>query len=154
MHTSKEAEDILFQLNMVIKKLEELKEKIKVEVNNLEAEDYLTVLVDGYIESFKNKKVVDEVKDSDLYIMIAGKLEEETKKTGNLNTKVETKKEELEVDEEKLQSMKDAYYDYDNFNNQLIALQYEQDTMLKELEQKVKDSTSITVQNATNDKTK
>lgn len=146
MHTSKEAEDILFQLNMVIKKLEELKEKIKVEVNNLEAEDYLTDLVDGYIESFKNKKVVDEVKDSDLYIMIAGKLEEVTKKTGNLNTKVETKKEELEVDEEKLQSMKDAYYDYDNFNNQLIALQYEQDTMLKELEQKVKDSTSITEQ--------
>ena len=45
MHTSKEAEDILFQLNMVIKKLEELKEKIKVEVNNLEAEDYLTDLV-------------------------------------------------------------------------------------------------------------
>ena len=146
MHTSTEAEDILFQLNMVIKKLEELKEKIKVEVNNLEAEDYLTDLVDGYIESFKNKKVVDEVKDSDLYIMIAGKLEEVTKKTGNLNTKVETKKEELEVDEEKLQSMKDAYYDYDNFNNQLIALQYEQDTMLKELEQKVKDSTSITEQ--------
>lgn len=146
MHTSKEAEDILFQLNMVIKKLEELKEKIKVEVNNLEAEDYLTDLVDGYIESFKNKKVVDEVKDSDLYIMIAGKLEEVTKKTGNLNTKVETKKEELEVDEEKLQSMKEAYYDYDNFNNQLIALQYEQDTMLKELEQKVKDSTSITEQ--------
>lgn len=146
MHTSKEAEDILFQLNMVIKKLEELKEKIKVEVNNLEAEDYLTDLVDGYIESFKNKKVVDEVKDSDLYIMIAGKLEEVTKKTGNLNTKVETKKEELEVNEEKLQSMKEAYYDYDNFNNQLIALQYEQDTMLKELEQKVKDSTSITEQ--------
>ena len=49
-----------------------------MEVNNLEAEDYLTDLVDGYIESFKNKKVVDEVKDSDLYIMIAGKLEEVT----------------------------------------------------------------------------
>lgn len=146
MHTSKEAEDILFQLNMVIKKLEELREKIKVEVNSLEAEDYLTELVDGYIESFKEKKVIDEVKDSDLYIMIAGKLEEVTEKTETLNTKVETKKEELEIDEEKLQSMKEAYYDYDNFNNQLIALQYEQDTILKELEQKVKDSTSITEQ--------
>ena len=42
--------------------------------------------------------------------------------------------------------MKEAYYDYDNFNNQLIALQYEQDTILKELEQKVKGSTSITEQ--------
>ena len=146
IYTSKEAENILYQLNMVIKKLEELREKIKVEVNSLEAEDYLTELVDGYIESFKEKKVIDEVKDSDLYIMIAGKLEEVTEKTETLNTKVETKKEELEIDEEKLQSMKEAYYDYDNFNNQLIALQYEQDTILKELEQKVKDSTSITEQ--------
>ena len=146
IYTAKEAENILYQLNMVIKKLEELREKIKVEVNSLEAEDYLTELVDGYIESFKEKKVIDEVKDSDLYIMIAGKLEEVTEKTETLNTKVETKKEELEIDEEKLQSMKEAYYDYDNFNNQLIALQYEQDTILKELEQKVKDSTSITEQ--------
>ena len=146
IYTAKEAENILYQLNMVIKKLEELREKIKVEVNSLEAEDYLTELVDGYIESFKEKKVIDEVKNSDLYIMIAGKLEEVTEKTETLNTKVETKKEELEIDEEKLQSMKEAYYDYDNFNNQLIALQYEQDTILKELEQKVKDSTSITEQ--------
>lgn len=146
IYTSKEAEDILYQLNMVIKKLEELKEKIKVEVDNLETEDYLTNLVDSYIESFRNKEVVNEVKDSDLYIMIADKLEEATKKTGNLNTKVEAKKEELEIDEERLELLKDAYYDYNNFNNQLISFQYEQDYMLKDLEQKVKESTTITEQ--------
>ena len=66
IYTAKEAENILYQLNMVIKKLEELREKIKVEVNSLEAEDYLTELVDGYIESFKEKKVIDEVKHSGL----------------------------------------------------------------------------------------
>ena len=63
IYTSKEAENILHQLNMVIKKLEELKGKIKVEVADLENENYLIELVDGYIESFKNKKIVDEVKD-------------------------------------------------------------------------------------------
>ena len=83
---------------MVIKKLEELKGKIKVEVADLENENYLIELVDGYIESFKNKKIVDEVKDSALYIMLADKVEELTTKTGSLNTKLEDKKEELELD--------------------------------------------------------
>ena len=146
IYTSKEAENILHQLNMVIKKLEELKGKIKVEVADLENENYLIELVDGYIESFKNKKIVDEVKDSALYIMLADKLEELTTKTGSLNTKLEDKKEELELDEEKIETLKDAYYNYDNFNNQLISFQYEQDFMLKELEQRVQESTSITEQ--------
>ena len=146
IYTSKEAENILHQLNMVIKKLEELKGKIKVEVADLENENYLIELVDGYIESFKNKKIVDEVKDSALYIMLADKVEELTTKTGSLNTKLEDKKEELELDEEKIETLKDAYYNYDNFNNQLISFQYEQDFMLKELEQRVQESTSITEQ--------
>lgn len=146
VYTSKEAENILYQLNMVIKKLEELKEKIKVEVTDLENENYLIELVDGYIESFKNKKTVDEVKDSALYIMLADKVEELTTKTGSLNIKLEDKKEELELDEEKIETLKNAYYNYDNFNNQLISFQYEQDFMLRELEQRVKESTSITEQ--------
>ena len=146
IYTSKEAENILHQLNMVIKKLEELKGKIKVEVADLENENYLIELVDGYIESFKNKKIVDEVKDSALYIMLADKVEELTTKTGSLNTKLEDKKEELELDEEKIETLKDAYYNYDNFNNQLISFQYEQDFMLKELEQRVQESTYITEQ--------
>lgn len=146
IYTSKEAENILHQLNMVIKKLEELKGKIKVEVADLENDNYLIELVDGYIESFKNKKIVDEVKDSALYIMLADKVEELTTKTGSLNTKLEDKKEELELDEEKIETLKDAYYNYDNFNNQLISFQYEQDFMLKELEQRVQESTSITEQ--------
>lgn len=146
IYTSKEVENILYQLNMLIKKLEELKGKIKVEVADLENENYLIELVDNYIESFKNRKTVDEIKDSALYIMLADKVEELTKKTGILNIRLEDKKEELELDEEKIETLKDTYYNYDNFNNQLIFFQYEQDFMLKELEQRVKESTSITEQ--------
>ena len=146
IYTSKEVENILYQLNMLIKKLEELKGKIKVEVADLENENYLIELVDNYIESFKNRKTVDEIKDSALYIMLADKVEELTKKTGILNIRLEDKKEELELDEEKIETLKDNYYNYDNFNNQLIFFQYEQDFMLKELEQRVKESTSITEQ--------
>lgn len=146
LYSSEETENVLYHLNAIIKKLEELKQKIKVEVKGLESEAYLTELVDDYIERFKNKSAVDEVKDSELYIMLADKVEELTQKTGKLNGKVEERKEQLELDEEKLKHLKDTYYDYNNFNNQLISFQYEQDYLLKELEQKVKDSTSITEQ--------
>lgn len=146
LYSSEETENVLYHLNAIIKKLEELKQKIKVEVKGLESEAYLTELVDDYIERFKNKSAVDEIKDSELYIMLADKVEELTQKTGKLNGKVEERKEQLELDEEKLKQLKDTYYDYNNFNNQLISFQYEQDYLLKELEQKVKDSTSITEQ--------
>lgn len=143
-YTSKEAEKMLYQLSIIIKKMEELKERIKVEITNLESENYLINLVDNYLESFKNKTIVDEVKDSNLYIMIAEKLAEVEDKTEKLNNKVEDKKEKLEIDEEKLEKLKDAYYDYNNFNNQLISFQNDQTFLLKDLEEKVKQSTTIT----------
>lgn len=144
IYTSKEAEEILYQVNLIIKKLEELKEKIKIEIPDLEEENYLTELVEEYIENFKNKTPVEQVKDSELYIMLEDKIMDLEGKTGSLNIKLEDKKEKLEVDEEKLEKLKEAYYDYDNFNNQLISFQYEQDYMLKELNQKVQDATTVT----------
>ena len=146
MVNTKDAEDILAQLNTIIKKLEELKRRIKAEVTNSEGEVYLTSLVDGYMEDFKNKKTVDWVKDSDLYIMLESKLEEVKGKAEILNADVEEKKTDLALDEDKIQQLKDEYFNYDNFNNQLLTIQYEQDYLLKDLEEKVKNSVSITEQ--------
>lgn len=145
VHESKEAENILYQLNIIIKRLEQLKSKMKIEANSLE-DAYLTEVVNQYIEEFKNKNTVAEIKDSDLYIMISDKLEEVTSKAKTLNKNVEEKKENLELDEEKFSQLKENYYNYENFNNQLIAFQNEQDYMLKELESKIEDSVNITEQ--------
>ena len=141
-----EAEEMLYQLSTIIKKLEELKNKIKVNMIELENETYLTDIVDGYMAEFKNKNIISEIKDSELYIMLSDNLELATEKVENLNKEVEDVKGQLEIDEESLSELKEAYYNYNynNFNNQLMKLQYEQDYLLKELEQKIKESTTFT----------
>ena len=78
--------------------------------------------------------------------MIAEKLEEVTEKTGTLTNKVEDTKDKLELDESQFDKLKESYYNFENFNNQLIAFQSEQDFLLKDLEKKVSESTSITEQ--------
>ena len=143
---SKEAEEILYQLSIIIKKIEELKSKMKIDIKDLETDAYLTDIVDQYMDEFKNKNIVSEIKDSDLYIMIAEKLEEVTEKTGTLTNKVEDTKDKLELDESQFDKLKESYYNFENFNNQLIAFQSEQDFLLKDLEKKVSESTSITEQ--------
>ena len=143
---SKEAEEILYQLSIIIKKIEELKSKMKIDIKDLETDAYLTDIVDQYMDEFKNKNIVSEIKDSDLYIMIAKKLEEVTEKTGTLTNKVEDTKDKLELDESQFDKLKESYYNFENFNNQLIAFQSEQDFLLKDLEKKVSESTSITEQ--------
>ena len=143
---SKEAEEILYQLSIIIKKIEELKSKMKIDIKDLETDAYLTDIVDQYMDEFKNKNIISEIKDSDLYIMIAEKLEEVTEKTGTLTNKVEDTKDKLELDESQFDKLKESYYNFENFNNQLIAFQNEQDYMLKELESKIEDSVNITEQ--------
>ena len=143
---SKEAEEILYQLSIIIKKIEELKSKMKIDIKDLETDAYLTDIVDQYMDEFKNKNIVSEIKDSDLYIMIAEKLEEVTEETGKLTNKVEDTKDKLELDESQFDKLKESYYNFENFNNQLIAFQSEQDFLLKDLEKKVSESTSITEQ--------
>ena len=71
-------------------------------------------------------------------------LEEVTEKAKQLNEEVEEKKDQLEIDEEKFAELKEKYYDYENFNNQLINFQSEQDYIIKELTSKIEDSVNIT----------
>lgn len=143
VHERKEAENILYQLNIIIKRLEQLKSKMNIEANSIE-DAYLSEIIDQYMENFKNKNMVEEIKDSDLYIMISEKLEEVTEKAKQLNEEVEEKKDQLEIDEEKFAELKEKYYDYENFNNQLINFQSEQDYIIKELTSKIEDSVNIT----------
>lgn len=144
LYESKEAEELLRKLNLIIKKIEELKSKIVVDAENLEEEHYLSYLVEEYITEFKDKKFISDIKDSGLYIMLSEKLEELDTKKDKLNNKVDKRKEKLELDEDKFAELKDRYYDFDNFNNKLLKVQSEQDYLLKEIEEKVSNSVTIT----------
>ena len=137
----KTAEDLLNQVNTVIEKLEELKEKIKID---LEDNQELTDLIDSYMDEFQNKQEVESIKDSSLYILLAGKVEEAKLQAINLSEKVEIKKDKLELNEEQFNLLKERFNSFENFNNQLIAFQNDQDNLLIDLEEKVKNSVSIT----------
>lgn len=144
LYESKEAEELLRKLNLIIKKIEELKSKIVVDADNLEEEHYLSYLIEEYITEFKDKKFISDIKDSGLYIMLSEKLEELDTKKDKLNSKVDKRKEKLELDEEQFAELKDRYYDFDNFNNKLLKIQSEQDYLLKDIEEKVRNSVTIT----------
>ncbi len=142
LYRKKEAEELLNKLNIIIKKIEELKEKIKIDNLDSYDEKYIESLVNEYILEFNDKKVVKEIKDSDLYILIAEKLNELDSEKDRLSLKVTTRKEQLAVDEEKLKDLTEKYYNFKNINETLLEMQYEQEYILRNLEEKVKNSTS------------
>ena len=143
LYESKEADILLERLNEIIKKIEELKRMIAIPDVDKYDDNYLYTLVEEYILEFKNKKFVDEIKDSPLYIMIAEKLDELDKRKDNLQTKIEDKKTTLELDEEKLEEIKERYNNYEKFNKNLLDFQLEQDKILDEIREKMAKATSV-----------
>lgn len=144
VYDSKEADQLLDRLNAIIKKIEELKRKIDIPDINKYDDNYLYTLVADYIEEFKNKMFVSEIKDSALYIMISEKLDELDTKKDNLQTKIEKKKSKLELDETHIEQLKENYYTFDKFNNDILKFQESQDRLLDDIKDKM--AKAVTVQ--------
>ena len=144
LYESKEAEELLDRLNAIIKKIDELKRRIDIPDIDKYDDNYLYTLVEEYIEEFKNKRFVSEIKDSELYIMISEKLDELDTKKDKLQNKIEDRKNELELDEDRIERMKESYYSFEKFNKDLVKFQEEQDFLLADIKDKVAKSTTIT----------
>lgn len=143
IYDSKEAEDLLDRLNSIIKKVETLKQALAVpDVDKYDA-NYLYTLIEDYMESFNNQNFVSEIKDSNLYIMISNKLTELDTKKDKLQTKIETRKEVLEIDEDRLEDLKERYFDFEKFNRDLLNFQSLQDSLLDEITRKMNEATTI-----------
>lgn len=140
---SKDAQLILDRLSVLIEKIEELKNRIKVD--NIEEYDdnYVYYLIQGYLAEFKDKNVIKEIKDSPLYIMISEKLDEIDKKKDDLEKKVSDKKEKLDDKEEKFNKLKDNYYSIDRLNEELSSFQATQERLLRDLKDKIANAKSI-----------
>lgn len=140
LYTSKEAEKLLNKLNEIIKKVEELKKKLELPNIDKYDDNYLYTLVSNYMEEFKNEQFADEIKDSELYITISKKLEELDEKKDILKSKVDNRKEHLEMDEEQFADIKEKYFDYQTFNDRLLRLQQEQEQLLNDINKKIAHS--------------
>ena len=140
----KELEELLERLNTIIKKITDLKEKISLSLTNNYDATYIKELASTYIESFENKELINEIKDSSLYILISTKITELEIQKELLNLKLEDRKKELEIDEAAISDLKVKYDDYQNFNLELLKLQAEQDAIVRDLKEKIANSVTVT----------
>ena len=141
--TSKEAEELLSKLNTIIIKLDKLKSKYNIDKIERYDENYIQVLIEDYINEFKSRKFVKEVKNSDIYILISEKLEELYNKKEELEERITAKKNKLLITEDELETLKEKYNEYDKFNIKLLEFQNEQDKILKEMNEQLKKAVSI-----------
>lgn len=140
---SHEAEAILDKLSLIISKVEELKSKLRIEDLDKYDDNYIYYLIEGYLQEFKDGKLVSEMKDSPLYIAISNKLDELEKKRDDLDKKVSDKKNVLEEREKDFDEIKNKYNSIDKINSDLLKFQYEQDALLREIQDKVRNATSV-----------
>lgn len=143
MVESKEAEEILDKLSVIIEKLERLKDKINIENLDKYDDNYIYTLVEEYLEEFKDKKVISDIKDSKLYISISNKLDELDRKKDSFKKEVEEEKDKMELKEEALDKLKEKYYNIDKVNKDLEDFQYQQEIILRELRQKIDNATTV-----------
>ena len=140
---SDEAADLLDKLTSVISKLEELEKKIQIDDLDKYDDNYIYYLIEEYMKEFKNQKIVDELKDSPLYIEIVEKIEELQQKKDILSGQVEEKKTVFEEREKKFDELKEKFNKIEQINKELLDFQYEQDALLQEAREKVRDALTV-----------
>ena len=137
LYTSKEADKLLDSLNYLIKKVDELKRKIKVDNLDKYDENYIYTLIEDYLKEFRDKKAIKEIKDNNLFIDISEKIDELSSKKDKLKKKVENRKEKLKIKEDNFKDLKEKYYNLDRFNDYMYAVEKEQESLLRSIKDKV-----------------
>lgn len=141
-HKSRDIEKIIDRLSLVISKIDELKDKIEIENLSLFDENYIFFLIQESL-SFFSEDMMEEVKDTSLYNMIAKKIDELDKKKDEFQKELDDKKDKLEEREEDFEELKERFYSIDKINNDLLRFQYEQAQLLEEIRIKINESTTV-----------
>ncbi len=143
IYESKEIALLINKLNDLIKKLESLKDKIELP-KGLESDNYISHLVNEYMDEFDKNNLVNEIKDSNLYINISKKLDELNNIKDNLTVNLEDRKDKLEINENRLEELKDKYSGIEDFNSEIKNIVKNQQSILKELKDKVANAKTTT----------
>lgn len=141
--TSKEAEVVLDKLSDVIRRLEILKNKLKVDNIDKYDDNYIYTLIEEYLKEFQDGKIVSSMKDSPLYIMVSEKLAELDEKKNSFQKEVKAKKGALQKKEADFDKLKERYNKVHRIDEELLRFQYNQDALLKEMEEKVRNAQSV-----------
>lgn len=138
------SEENLKKINKLIEKLDNYKENIPINTSYLVEENYIKELVDEDIKNIniKQKANLDNTK-SDILSSIDFKVEEIIKLEKGIREKVEQNKVWKNIDEEKLENLKEEKQDIEKHNNDLIKFQNEQDKLNKVITEKISKEVNI-----------
>lgn len=92
------ADEIYKKINIVLSKLNDLEQKIKVD-GNLYDDNYINYLVDRYTKEFDDGRLVAEIKNSELYRDISTKIEQLEEERAKIKRLVSEKQKDLDSEE-------------------------------------------------------
>ena len=145
----READDILNRLDVLIDKVKELKQKLDIPNSDKYDNSYIYQLVEEYVNEFNNNKAVSSIKSSDLYIDISNKIKELEQEKDYLKKKTIQKKQQLDIDEEKMKTLKEEQEQKEKYNKKINEFTKKADEDLENINKKVNDlvhkNTEITI---------
>lgn len=142
-HQTDKIDEIIDKLDDLISKIEELKDKLKIENLNLYEEKYLHFLIQESFSYFKKGKLIEEIKKTPIYEKVEKKLDELDKKKDEFEKEVNYRRDDLEEKEKDFDLFKVKYSSIERFNEELISFQIKQERILRDIRQKVEESTTV-----------
>ena len=131
------SEENIEKLTELISKLELLKDKLDKNENLKVDENYIEVLVEEDLEKIEKNIELENENNNILYKSISNKISELKIKKDKTEEKLKEEKIQRNIDEDKIIKIKEKKHLDDNFNNELLQFQYEQDKIIKDIQNKV-----------------
>ncbi|MDO4996818.1 MAG: hypothetical protein Q4E69_06525 [Bacilli bacterium] len=133
----------LDKINILIDKLDNYKENITINTTFLVEENYIKELVNEDIKNIKEESILVEESKSDLFKSIDSKVEEIKKIESTVKEDLEQQKVWKNIDEEKLEEIKEKDLNIEKHKNDLIKFQDEEDKINKVVQEKLKKEVNI-----------
>lgn len=133
----------LKKINKLIDKLDDYKENISINTKYLVEENYIKELVNEDLKKIQEESLLVEESASDVFKSIDSKVEEIKKIENNIKENIEQEKIWKNIDEEKLEELKEKDLNIEKHKNDLIKFQDEEDKITKVVQEKIKKETNI-----------
>lgn len=140
-----EINELLKQLDYIRKELASLEKTFELNFPVEEPDNYLIYLIDEYKDRIKNKKELsDDLKHNQAYKSIVDRIVELEAKKEKLLEKVETKKEQFELEDGKLEEMNNSIISIEEAAINIKNLVDKQNEMLMEVKRQVDKTVHVT----------
>lgn len=155
LYETEEAKQMTEEMDLLLERLKKIKEQFKVFEDSInfdkifQLEDhYFTEAIEVYKKAINEEHLIEQqlqdFKRDPAYVSIVEKIIEFEAKEEKLEQKVKQRQEELELRDEKLDEMKENYLVLEDFSEEMESIQKEQERILNQIEQHLKESADVT----------